>query len=244
MEQKQAGDRIPSATFNTRTDSGWKEVTTAELFDGKTVVVFSLPGAFTPTCSASQLPGYNRLAPVFRANGVDDVLCVSVNDAFVMREWQRGQNATNITMIPDGNAAFTAGMGMLVDKQDLGFGQRSWRYSMLVKDGIIEQMFVEPREPGDPYGVADPETMLAYINPQARIPDAVAMLTRPGCPHCVRAKALLDAHGIEVDEIEVVGANELFAISGAKTTPQVFINGKLIGTADDLEAYLAAERAA
>ena len=135
------GRPVPRVTFKARPDDQWRDITSDELFKGKTVVVFSLPGAFTPTCSASQLPGYNRLAPVFRANGVDDVLCVSVNDAFVMREWQRGQNATNITMIPDGNAAFTAGMGMLVDKQDLGFGQRSWRYSMLVKDGIIEQMF-------------------------------------------------------------------------------------------------------
>jgi len=244
MEHRQIGQKVPAVTFKTRTDTGWKEITTSELFDGKTVVVFSLPGAFTPTCSASQLPGYNRLAPVFKMNGVDDIVCISVNDAFVMREWQRGQNAGNVTMIPDGNAEFTEGMGMLVDKRDLGFGQRSWRYSMLVKDGVIAQLFVEPEEPGDPYGVSDPETMLAYINPRARIPDAIAILTRPGCPHCVRAKALLDAYEMPADEIEVRGAGELFALSGAKTTPQIFINGERIGGADELEAYLQASKAA
>ena len=244
MQHRKPGDRVPDVTFRTRTDTGWAEVSTSDLFDGKTVVVFSLPGAFTPTCSASQLPGYNRLAPVFRANGVDEIVCISVNDAFVMREWQRGQNANDVTMIPDGNAEFTNGMGFLVDKHDLGFGQRSWRYAMVVVDGVIDRLFVEPEEPGDPYGASDPEAVLRALNPDARIPDAVATLTRPGCPHCIRAKALLDAHGIAADEIPVTQANELYALSGAKTTPQIFVNGERIGGADELEAWLAADRAA
>jgi glutathione-dependent peroxiredoxin len=238
MERKKVGDRVPEATFRTRSAYGWQDLTTEDLFANKTVVVFSLPGAFTPTCSASQLPGYNRLAPVFKANGIDDILCVSVNDAFVMQEWERSQNARNVTMIPDGNGEFTAGMGMLVDKRDLGFGQRSWRYSMLVRDGVIEALFVEPQREGDPYEVSDPETMLAHINPAARVPDAIAILTRNGCSHCVRAKDLLAAAGLDYDEITLVGSQELFALSGARTTPQVFINGKLIGGADDLQHYL------
>jgi glutathione-dependent peroxiredoxin len=201
-------------------------------------VLFSLPGAFTPTCSSNQLPGYNRLAPVFKANGVDDILCVSVNDAFVMQEWERSQNAANITMIPDGNGEFTAGMGMLVDKHELGFGHRSWRYSMLVRDGVIAQLFVEPQKPGDPYEVSDPETMLAHVNPSAKIPDCIAVLTRAGCPHCVRAKDLLTNAGLNFEEIPLAGAQALYALSGSKTTPQVFVNGAVIGGADDLQEYL------
>jgi glutathione-dependent peroxiredoxin len=238
MNHKQVGDRIPEVTFRTRTSTGWQDVTTEDLFANKTVVVFSLPGAFTPTCSSSQLPGYNGLASVFKANGVDDILCVSVNDAFVMQEWQRSQNADNITMIPDGNGEFTAGMGMLVDKHDLGFGQRSWRYSMLVRDGVIEQLFAEPDKPGDPYEVSDPETMLQRLNPEAVVPDAIAVLTRMGCPHCLRAKTMLADAGLAYEEIPVTGAQSLYALSGGRTTPQVFINGSVIGGADQLEQYL------
>jgi glutathione-dependent peroxiredoxin len=240
MVHKKVGDRVPEVTFRTRTASGWQDVTTGDLFANKTVVVFSLPGAFTPTCSSNQLPGYNRLAPLFKANGIDDILCMSVNDAFVMQEWERSQNAGNVTMIPDGNGEFTAGMGMLVDKRELGFGQRSWRYSMLVRDGVIEALFVEPRKAGDPYEVSDPETMLAHVNPAARVPDAVAILTRNGCAHCLRAKDLLTNAGLDFDEIPLSGAQELFALSGARTTPQVFVNGKVIGGADDLQEYLEA----
>ncbi|MEO8630390.1 MAG: peroxiredoxin, partial [Betaproteobacteria bacterium] len=135
------GQRVPEVTFRVREDNEWKNKTTKELFDGKTVVVFSLPGAFTPTCSSTHLPRYNELAPVFYANGVDSILCISVNDTFVMNEWAQDQECENIVLIPDGNGEFTAGMGMLVDKSDLGFGKRSWRYSMLVKDGVVQKMF-------------------------------------------------------------------------------------------------------
>jgi peroxiredoxin/glutaredoxin len=244
MQHRRIGDRIPSVTFRTRTDAGWQDVTTADLFSGRTVVVFSLPGAFTPTCSTNQLPGYNRLTPVFKANGVDDIVCMSVNDAFVMREWQRTQDAGNITVIPDGNGEFTEGMGMLVDKQALGFGKRSWRYSMLVRDGVIEQLFVEPQQPGDPYEVSDPETMLAAIAPNARIPDAVMVLSRKGCGHCDRARRALTEAGYLFDELEMPEIQKLYALCGQKSTPQVFINGHHIGGADELEAYLAASRRA
>jgi peroxiredoxin len=151
------GKRIPNVTFRVRENNAWKSLTTAELFNGKTVAVFSLPGAFTPTCSSTHLPRFNELAPAFFANGVDAILCVSVNDAFVMNEWAKDQECANVVLVPDGNAEFTAGMGMLVDKSELGFGKRSWRYSMLVRDGLIEKMFIEPavriapfiREPSD-----------------------------------------------------------------------------------------------
>ena len=126
LENKQ-GQSVPNVTFRTRQNNEWENVASDEIFKGKTVVVFSLPGAFTPTCSSSHVPRFNQLAPTFAKNGVDSIVCVSVNDAFVMNEWQKDQNADNIIFIPDGNGEFTEKMGMLVDKEDLGFGKRSWR---------------------------------------------------------------------------------------------------------------------
>jgi glutaredoxin-like protein len=235
------GKQIPQVTFRTRTAQGeWKNVTTDELFKGKTVVVFSLPGAFTPTCSTTHLPRYNELAPAFKASGVDAILCVSVNDAFVMNEWAAGQEAGNITMVPDGNGEFTEGMGMLVDKADLGFGKRSWRYSMLVRDGVVQKMFVEPQKPGDPFEVSDADTMLAHVNPSAKKPDQVAILTREGCSFCAKAKSLLKELGYDYAEVPLANTNRsrvVGAITGKGTVPQVFVNGAHIGGWEELEAW-------
>lgn len=235
------GQRVPSVTFRVRENDQWVDVTSDELFNGKTVVLFSLPGAFTPTCSSTHLPRYNELASTFAKQGVDDIICMSVNDTFVMNAWQQDQEADNITVIPDGNGEFTEGMGMLVGKEDLGFGKRSWRYSMLVKDGVVEKMFVEPDLPGDPFEVSDADTMLDYINPKAAKPLSVAMITKPGCPFCVKAKSLLDEKGIGFEEI-VLGKDatsvSVKAISGNTTVPQVFFDGKNIGGSDDLEVFL------
>ncbi|WP_434627294.1 redoxin family protein [Chromobacterium sp. CV08] len=242
MLQNREGQRVPNVTFRIRENNEWKNVSTAELFAGKTIALFSLPGAFTPTCSSTHLPRYNELAPAFRANGVDAILCVSVNDTFVMNEWASDQEAANIVMIPDGNGEFTEGMGMLVDKADLGFGKRSWRYSMLVKDGVVEKMFIEPQEPGDPFKVSDADTMLDYINPSAKKPDQVVVFTKVGCPHCARAKAVLSENGYEFVEVPLdnkVRGKVLGAVSGKMTAPQVFINGELIGSADEVEKRFA-----
>jgi glutaredoxin-like protein len=241
MLQNREGQTVPDVTLKTRQNSDWVTVTTNELFAGKTVIVFSLPGAFTPTCSSTHVPGYNELAPTFKANGVDDIICVSVNDPFVMNEWKKEQKADNITFIPDGNGEFTEKMGMLVNKEDLGFGQRSWRYSMLVKNKTIEKMFIEPEVEGDPFEVSDAETMLKYINPEAKKPECVSLLTKEGCPYCARAKAALKEHGFEYEEIVLkdnITTRSLRAISGATTVPQVYINGKHIGGSDDLIQYL------
>ena len=242
MSDNQEGKRVPSVTFRTRVAGAWRNVTSDEIFNGKTVVLFSLPGAFTPTCSSTHVPGYNELAPAFRANGVDSIVCVSVNDAFVMNEWAANQGADDITFLPDGNGDFTAGMRQLVDKGDLGFGKRSWRYSMLVRDGIVEKMFVEPLKPGDPFEVSDAATMLAYINPRAHKPDQVAILTRDGCQYCAQAKKLLDERGYEYAEIPLghkVRGRALGAIAGAQTVPQVFVNGERIGGLEDLKRWAA-----
>ena len=241
MFQNLEGKRIPDVTFRTRKDHEWVDVTSSDIFAGKTVVVFSLPGAFTPTCSSSHVPRYNQLVPQFRAQGVDEVICVSVNDAFVMNEWQRAQKADRITFLPDGNGEFSDGMGLLVDKEDLGFGRRSWRYSMLVRDGVIEKMFVEPEEPGDPFQVSDADTMLMHLDPSSKLPYDVAVFSREGCPFCVRAKGLLNDAGIEFEELVLnrdYTDQTLRAVSTNTTYPQVFINGQLIGGSDDLAEWL------
>jgi glutaredoxin-like protein len=234
------GKRVPKVTFKTRQDGQWKDVASDSIFAGRTVVVFALPGAYTPTCSTTHLPRYNELAPVFAKAGVDEVVCLSVNDGFVMSEWQKDQSAPNVTFIPDGNGEFTERMGMLVDKSDLGFGKRSWRYSMLVKDGVIQKQFIEPQKDGDPFEVSDADTMLSYLAPREKAPESVAIFTRAGCPHCARAKALLEANGVVYEEV-ALGKNITFstvrAVSGNLTVPQVFIGGRLIGGADELEAH-------
>jgi glutaredoxin-like protein len=189
------------------------------------------------------VPRYNQLVPAFEKQGVDEVVCISVNDSFVMNEWKKDQNADRVAFIPDGNGEFSAGMGMLVDKDDLGFGKRSWRYSMLVKDGVIEKMFIEPDQPGDPFEVSDADTMLSYIAPNAAKPLDVTVFTREGCPYCVRAKGMLHDEGVEFDELVLNrDFNEMTirAISGETSVPQVFINGELIGGSEDLEAWLDA----
>ncbi len=236
------GQQIPNCTFHTRVGDSWKDVTTDELFKGKKVVVFSLPGAFTPTCSSSHLPRYNELAKAFRENGVDDILCVSVNDTFVMNAWAADEESDNITMIPDGNGEFTEGMGMLVDKNDLGFGKRSWRYSMLVNDGVVEKMFIEPEKEGDPFEVSDADTMLKYVAPEWKPQESIAIFTKPGCQFCAKAKKALQDKGLAYEEI-VLGKDasvvSVRAITGKVTAPQVFIGGKYIGGSEELAAYLA-----
>lgn len=243
MLQSKEGQRVPDVTFRTRRGDQWVDVTTDDIFKGKTVVVFALPGAFTPTCSSTHLPRYNELAPVFFKEGVDKIVCVSVNDAFVMNAWAADQHAENIEFIPDGNGEFAHGMGMLVDKEDLGFGKRTWRYSMLVKDGVIDKMFIEPEKPGDPFEVSDADTMLRYINPEAQMPKRVTLFTKPGCPHCARAKKVLSDAGMSYEEI-VLGGNgvtysSLAAVTGRGTTPQVYIDGQLVGSADELQEWLS-----
>jgi peroxiredoxin/glutaredoxin len=231
------GQRVPEVTFRTRVDGAWKDVTTAEVFAGRKVVVFALPGAFTPTCSSSHVPRYSELVPALRARGIDEVVCVSVNDAFVMDEWAKSQHADQVRFLPDGNGEFTEKMGMLVDKARLGFGRRSWRYSMLVDDGVIQKMFIEPEKDGDPFEVSDADTMLRYLDPKGEAPHDVILFGKPGCSHCARAKRMLEAKGWAYEEIPAT-PRRLRAVSGKGTTPQVFVDGRYIGGADELAAFL------
>jgi thioredoxin-dependent peroxiredoxin len=170
------GTKVPNVTFKTRVRNEalggenpfeWKDLNTAEIFDNKKVVVFSLPGAFTPTCSSTHAPGYDAKFDEFKSLGVDTVICVSVNDAFVMFQWAKNLGLKNIFMLPDGNADFTKAMGALVAKNNLGFGDRSWRYSMFVDNGTIKEMFIEngfsDNCETDPFEVSDADTMLSYL---------------------------------------------------------------------------------
>jgi peroxiredoxin len=167
VSMRAEGYQIPNVEFVFRENGEFVSRTSADLFDGKRVVIFSLPGAFTPTCSAYQLPGFEEKYNDFVGSGIDDIYCISVNDAFVMNAWQKDQNIEKVKLIPDGNAYFTRSMGMLVTKSNLGFGDRSWRYAAVVDNGIIEKLFVEAGKrdnaDSDPYEVTNPETILSYL---------------------------------------------------------------------------------
>ena len=170
------GGTVPQVTFKTRVRDEsvggpnpyrWQETTTDDYFAARRVVLFSLPGAFTPTCSTYQLPDFERLRGIFADHGIDDIYCIAVNDAFVMNAWGREQGVENVKLIPDGSGDFTRRMGMLVKKDNRGFGMRSWRYAAIVDDGMIEAWFEEPgladdRET-DPYGETSPQNLLRYF---------------------------------------------------------------------------------
>lgn len=170
------GGKVPQVTFKTRVRDEsvegpnpfrWQDLKTSDIFKGKNIVLFALPGAFTPTCSSTHLPGYEKQYKEFKKLGVDQVICLSVNDAFTMFQWANHLKAKNVFMLPDGNGDFTEKMGMMVKKTNLGFGNRSWRYSMHVVDGVIKKMFVEKgfkdSAKDDPFMVSDADTMLAYL---------------------------------------------------------------------------------
>lgn len=245
MERIKEGQRVPSVIFRNRANDEWVDVDSTQLFEGKRVIVFALPGAFTPTCSSTHLPRYEDLAPAFKNAGIDDVICMSVNDGFVMEAWAREQGCENVKVISDGNGEFAAGVGMLVDKSDLGFGKRSWRYAMVVNDGVVEKLFAEPDKPGDPFEVSDADTMWEYVAGE-KAPERAVIFSRPGCPHCARAKDLLRTQGIGFDEI-VVGRDTkmsaVTALTGRSTVPQVFLDGRHIGGADDLTEFFATRMA-
>jgi peroxiredoxin len=166
------GYQIPQVEFVFRENGEFVNRTSYDLFDGKRAIIFSLPGAFTPTCSAYQLPGFEENYGAFRDLGIDSIYCISVNDAFVMNAWAQDQNIQNVQLIPDGNAYFTRSMGQLVAKTNLGFGERSWRYAAVVDDRIIEKIFIEEGQRDnadtDPYEISTPENVMEYVKSTVR----------------------------------------------------------------------------
>lgn len=227
------GKKINNVLIPIIRNGEWKKIESDEIFTNKKVIVFALPGAMTPTCSNTHLPEYEELYSVFLENGIDEVYCLSVNDTFVMNDWAKSLGIKNVKMLPDGNADLTREVGMLVDKRDLGFGERSWRYSMVVNNGVIEKMFIEPQEPGDPFKVSDATTMLKYINPKAQRPDNYVVLARDGCPFCEKTKVWMRDNSFSHTVIEV-DAKTLKTISGKNTYPQIYKNGKNLGGYSDL----------
>jgi thioredoxin-dependent peroxiredoxin len=173
VKMRKEGYTIPEVQFQFRESGEFVTRTSTELFNSKRVVIFSLPGAFTPTCSAYQLPGFEEKYEEFAALGVDEIYCISVNDGFVMNAWAQDQNIEKVKLIPDGNAYFTRSMGFLVSKSNLGFGDRSWRYAAVVDNGIIEKLFVEEgmrdNADTDPYEVSTPENVLSYVAANVKV---------------------------------------------------------------------------
>jgi glutathione-dependent peroxiredoxin len=235
------GSKVPDVELAEMREGKPRKVGSRELFGGKRVIVFALPGAFTPTCSTAHVPGYVALLKDFRDAGIDDIVCLSVNDPFVMEAWQKSEKAEGVHFVADPHAEFTRAMGMDIEHRDVPLGTRSWRYSMLVHDGKVEKMFIEPDVPGDPFEVSDADTMWQHLRPNQSTLGPVFMLARHGCPHCERAKKLLQERGIPFeavhlgDELTMQGVK---AVSGTATVPQVFIAGKLIGGADQLSEFL------
>ena len=164
-QHRQVGDLVPDTAFKIRADGEWGELSGAKIFGGRTVILFALPGAFTPTCTTSHLPGFASTIDLFKEHGVDEIFCLSVNDWFVMDAWRESLGISKeVTLLADGNADFTEGMGLLVDKRNLGFGKRSWRYAMIVRDGIIAALFVEDfDDEGDPFLVSGAPQLLEYL---------------------------------------------------------------------------------
>jgi peroxiredoxin/glutaredoxin len=237
------GQKVPDVELAELKDGKVVHIGTKELFGGRRVILFALPGAFTPTCSTAHVPGYVALLKEFREAGIDDVICLSVNDPFVMEAWQRSEKAEGIHFVADPYAQFTRAMGMEVDNHDAALGTRSWRYSMLVNDGKIEKMFIEPDVPGDPFEVSDAETMLRHLHPGKKPLGPVLMLARHGCRFCNSAKAQLNERGIRFEAIhlgEGLTMQGVKAASGAATVPQVFVDGKLIGGSEQLAQFLDA----
>lgn len=226
-------NRFPKVELPVFQEGTWSTVDTAALTKGKRVIFFGLPGAFTPTCSSAHVPRYEELYENFRAAGIDAIYCVSVNDSFVMDAWKAVQGADRVQFLPDGNGTLTKALDMWVDKADLGFGGRSWRYAMVVKDGEIEKVFEEPRVEGDPYEVSDADSVLSYLTEES--PKSVVVIGREGCAHCARAKAFLNERGVPFSEVSAT-PRLLRGLSGQKTTPQIFIDGRHIGGADELLA--------
>lgn len=240
MPASREGSKVPETTFKVVRNGQLTTLRSDDLFKGRRVILFALPGAYTPTCSTGHVPRFVELAAELRKHGIDDIICLSVNDPFVMDAWQREQNAGAITFIPDCDGSFTSAMGMLVDKSEAGLGKRSWRYSMIVNDGRIEKMFIEPEKPGDPFEVSDADTALRYLDPSRGL-GAVTLFARHGCPFCERAKSLLTERGIPFEVIYLgdgITMSSVRAATGAAKVPQVFIDGKLIGGSDALAAFL------
>lgn len=242
LQNQESKSVLKGIEFPVRINGQWDKWDTDSIFKGKKVVVFGLPGAFTPTCSSSHLPRYEELYDTFKAEGIDEVYCVSINDTFVMNSWAEAQDISKVKMLPDGNGDFTREVGMLVSKSSLGFGERSWRYSMLIDNGVIVKHFIEPDKEGDPFEVSDADTMIKYVNANIELPKSVTIFTKKGCSFCLEAKELLKEKQYQYNEIELSDAVRQRVLTGITgnsrpTAPQIFIEGQLVGGLEELKVH-------
>jgi peroxiredoxin/glutaredoxin len=239
------GEQVPAVHLAESKEGNVQRIFAPDFFAARRVILFALPGAFTPTCSAAHVPGYLARLKDFHDAGIDEVVCLAVNDPDVMDGWQRAQKAQGIRFLADSNGDFTAAMGMSVDHRDNFLGVRSWRCSMLVENGTIAAMFIEPDVTGDPLTTSDADTMWRDLRPNQKASESAFMLARHGCPFCERAKDLLRRHDVSFDAIhlgEGLSMRGVKAATGAATVPQVFMAGKLIGGAEELAAHFAGGR--
>lgn len=243
MFEDKTGHYVPQVTFRMWENGHWVFKNSDHFFRNKRVILFALPGAFTPVCSIMHLPSYNDLYDTFRENGIDDVYCLSVNDSFVMEAWKKAGKISKITMLPDAEGEFTKKMGFMLNTQEMCLGERSWRYSMIVNNCVIEKMFIEPAGQGtDPYGQSSAETMLKFLNPEARVPDSVAIFSSHGCVECEEVKELLKSRHLPFDELfldDHFTIRTVKALSGSTYLPQIFVNGKRINLRE-LKDYIQA----
>lgn len=233
---------IPEMVFHLRENAEWKVKHTHELFSGKRVVLFALPGAFTLTCSLLHLPGYEELYEEFKASGVDELYCLSVNDGFVMNAWAEKQEIKKVKMLPDALAKWTKSLNLEVESAELGL--RSKRYALIIDDKEIVESFIE--EDNKNLGISSAKKVLQYLNPSIILPSNVVIFTFPECIHCFRAKEMLKTHGIKYSE-QVFNKdfdfNTLKALGGGKI-PQIFIDGEHLGGESELKKWLEGENEA
>ncbi len=226
------GSQVPSCVFKSKKRSiVLLDISTDKIFKGKKVVFFALPGAFTPTCTIEQLPRYEQLARLFKQNGIDEVVCLAVNDPFIMDKLGEDMHINEVRMVADGNAEFTKAMGMDINLGAAGLGIRSRRYSMYVEDGVIKKLFVEDDANPTGLSVSDADTMYKYLFPGKPAVPNIALIIQPGCPDCAKMKLMLEEAGLPYEQLrygyEVFGSM-MKAITNEITFPQVFIDGKHI----------------
>lgn len=237
MKQDLLGKYVPNVSFKIRENSKFIERSSSELFKSKRVIVFALPGAFTLVCSLIHLPEYEEYYDLFKANGIDDIYCLAVNDGFVMEEWAKMNKVNKVKMLPDVQAEFTKSLGMEVTKEELG--TRSWRYAMIVDDGVIESVFIEPSLQSISRSRA--KTVLKHLNPDVDFPLNITIFTLEGCPHCAKAKEMMVSKELFFNEkvfAKDYNLNDLKALTGKTAVPEVFINGRLIGGCEELASFL------
>ena len=241
MLQNREGQRVPNVTFPVREGNTWKKLTSDDIFKNKTVVVFSLPGAFTPTCSSTHLPRYNELAPAFFKEGVDSIVCVSVNDTFVMNEWARTRNRPTSRCCPTATAPSPKAWACWSTRATWVSASAAGATPCWSRTAWCRRCSSSRKRKAIPLKCRTP-TPCWRTRAQGQKPDQVVVFSKPGCPFCVEAKALLQDKGFDPIEIPLenkVRGRVIGAVSGKGTAPQVFINGSLIGGLDDLKAHFA-----